>query len=114
MDNRSGLVELPPNDEVTLNTKKNDALQGQQSRIASLYLPWILVVLDNWNRLNVAPAEAWPVPATPSASTMSLSVAAGIPARSSGQSRSLPRNTQPPRPPPAFNWQRSLKYTNPN
>ena len=60
MDNRSGLVELPPNDEVTLNTQKNDALQGQQSRIASLYLPWILVVLDNWNRLNVAPAEAWP------------------------------------------------------
>ena len=79
------------------------AIQGPQSRIASLYLPWIYVVVDNWNRLNVTATSMDTAATTPMCSTIS-SVAS--PSIQSAQSLSLPRNTLPP-----TSWKRySFQY----
>lgn len=74
--------------------------KGHQNRIASLYLPWIAVVLDNWNRLNVF---------TPDGTGAAVSVVSGSvasPSVRSVKSASLSRNLQPNFGTPTGSWKR--------
>ena len=78
--------------------------KGHQNRIASLYLPWISVVLDNWNRLNVFPTDGGTGTSVTTGSVVSSSVAS--PSIRSGKSSSLPRNMQPNFGTPTNSWKR--------
>lgn len=79
-------------------------LQGHQSRIASLYLPWIFIVLDNWNRLNVISLDSTGPPSSTASGIGFSSVAS--PSVKTGKSLSLPRNTRPPFHTPLNSWKR--------
>ncbi|XP_046447610.1 dedicator of cytokinesis protein 9-like isoform X2 [Daphnia pulex] len=79
--------------------------KGHQSRIASLYLPWIFIVLDNWNRLNVLSVESTG-PSSSTASAIGFSSIAS-PSVKTGKSLSLPRNIRPPVLTPVNSWKRN-------
>uniref|UniRef100_A0A0P6E5D7 Dedicator of cytokinesis protein n=2 Tax=Daphnia magna TaxID=35525 RepID=A0A0P6E5D7_9CRUS len=85
--------------------------KGHQSRIASLYLPWIFIVLENWNRLKVLSLESTVLPSS-AASTIGFSSVAS-PSVKTGKSLSLPRNIRPPVQTPMSSWKRHTRTGTP-